>query len=45
MLYQLSYSREITRDRKLEIAPASVKAHNLKLRYLTPFSKGRCRGE
>ena len=45
MLYQLSYSREISKNRKVEIASASVKARNLKLRYLTPLSKGRCRGE
>ena len=41
MLYQLSYSREIYRNRKVEIASASVKDSRLKFRYLTPLSNGR----
>ena len=45
MLYQLSYSRNICRIRKVEIAPASVKARRLEFRYLTSLPRGSKRGE
>jgi hypothetical protein len=45
MLYQLSYSRKICRIWKVKIAPTSVKAGRLKLRYLTTLSRGSQLGE